>query len=262
MTAQLISLAPGVNLLHNGVNPGSSVAEALRRQQFLPEPMRTQGQPDKPSQDDSVPLARSFPGTPDSEPSGEPPAQGQMQISDTALRRLSDTEPRPTDPQKIQAQAAQLASHLDSAFLKAGIDTREPVRINIHPLTGIPFVGEHPDKLRIQNLLDDTPDLVDQIRNVSLLASYHYQVRTPGPSVADTGATDTQTQPVSTTGTSSEPASPLFQAFMQPDSPVQSWRMQQALALYRNPDEPDPVSLLYQPLQGLHTEQLPQPARR
>lgn len=76
----------------------------------------------------------------------------------------------------VQTMAAQLSSSMDSIFLKAGIDTSKPIRINIHPYTGIPFVGEHPDKGRIQRLLDDTPDLLRKIKNLNSVASYSYQI--------------------------------------------------------------------------------------
>jgi len=106
--------------------------------------------------------------------------EGQVQLSAQAQnlsKSLQDSQP---NWQQVQALAAQLSSNMDSLFLKAGIDTSMPIRINIHPFSGIPFVGEHPDKERIQALLNDTPDILSQIKHANSIASYSYQVSQTG----------------------------------------------------------------------------------
>lgn len=117
-----------------------------------------------------------------SEENGQPHNQSfstrsqEVVISDTAQKLNQELSSDQPNWQEVQALAAQLSSSMDSAFLKAGIDTSQPIRINIHPFTGIPFVGEHPDKNRIQALLDGTPELLQQIKNVNTVASYSYRV--------------------------------------------------------------------------------------
>ena len=99
----------------------------------------------------------------------------KVAISTAAIELSQNPIDGQPDWQRVKALAGQLSHTMDTLFLKAGIDTSQPIRINIHPYTGIPFVGEHPDKERIQTLLDETPDLLQQIKNVNTLASYSYQ---------------------------------------------------------------------------------------
>lgn len=113
-----------------------------------------------------------------------------IQLSEQALQLSQNLSDKKPDWQQVQALASQLSTNLDSLFLKAGIDTSQPIRINIHPYTGMPFVGEHPDKNRIQTLLDDTPNLLQQIKNVNAVASYSYQVSQSMHGVSSLNATD------------------------------------------------------------------------
>lgn len=147
MIGQVIRQTLGLSLLTSGASEKASEIEATNPEQ--------QSQPEK------------------QEVTAE---QSEVAISDLAKQlslNLDDDEP---DWKQVQAMASQLSSTMESLFLKAGIDTSAPIRINIHPYTGTPFVGEHPDKGRIQRLLDETPDILQQIKNVNTVASYSYQI--------------------------------------------------------------------------------------
>lgn len=147
MIGQVISNTLGLSLLNTGTSRSSSQIEAVNAEE--------QGQSHNQT---------TLPDRPD------------VSISDLAKELSLNPEDGEPNWKQVQMMASQLASNMDTVFLKAGIDTSKPVRINIHPYTGIPFVGEHPDKGRIQRLLDDTPDLLQQIKNVNTVASYSYQV--------------------------------------------------------------------------------------
>lgn len=101
--------------------------------------------------------------------------KAEVNISKPAMELSLRNEAEEPNWEQVQAMASQLSNNMDSMFLKAGIDTSQAIRINIHPFSGIPFVGDHPDKSRIQSLLDNTPSVLEQIKNVNALASYSYR---------------------------------------------------------------------------------------
>lgn len=100
----------------------------------------------------------------------------QVSLSQKARQLNAQTNEDEPDWQQVQEMAGQLSFSLQRLFLQAGIDTSEPVRINVHPYTGMPFISNHPDKARIQALLNGMPDILDQIRSVNAAASYSYKV--------------------------------------------------------------------------------------
>lgn len=147
MIGQVISQTLGLSLLTSGASPKASDTETVN--------------PDKETQNGRHELQADRP---------------EVVISDAAKElsiNFSDDEP---NWKQVQMMASHLFSNMDSLFMKAGINTAEPIRINIHPYTGIPFVGEHPDKGRIQRLLDETPEVLQQIKNVNTVASFSYQI--------------------------------------------------------------------------------------
>ena len=147
MIGQVISQTLGLSLLNSGASQKAPQIEAVNSE----EQGQTHNQTSLPEKADVV-------------------------ISDAAKELSLNLDADEPNWKQVQAMASQLSSNMDIVFLKAGIDTSKPIRINIHPYTGIPFVGEHPDKGRIQSLLDDTPDLLQQIKNVNTVASYSYQI--------------------------------------------------------------------------------------
>lgn len=150
----------------------------------------------------------------------------EVSLSETALE-LSQSDPG-AEPnwKQVQAMAGQLSSSMDTVFLKAGIDTSQPIRINIHPFTGIPFVGEHPDKGRIQRLLDDTPDILQQIKNVNSVASFSYQASQASHGVPSSVG---RTQSISQSMTGQ----------------ISGTRLQSALGLYEQASQATRISMEY-----------------
>jgi len=155
------------------------------------------------------------------------PSKSEVEISDTALElslHLTEDEP---NWKRVQAMASQLSSNMDSNFLKAGIDTSQPIRINIHPFTGIPFVGDHPDKSRIQNLLDNTPSLIEQIKNVNHVASYSYQASQAANGISSS-------------------ATPMNDAYLRTSKANPNTRLQSALEQYEQSSQVTRISMQYQ----------------
>jgi len=147
MIGQVISQTLGLSLLNSGVSQKAPQIEAVNSEE--------QGQ----THNQAFSTERA-----------------EVVISDTGKELSLNLDSDEPNWKQVQAMASQLSSNMDIAFLKAGIDTTMPIRINIHPYTGTPFVGEHPDKGRIQRLLDDTPDILQQIKNVNTVASVSYQI--------------------------------------------------------------------------------------
>jgi len=174
--------------------------------------------------------------------------QSEVVISDLAKQlsfNLDDDEP---DWKQVQTMASQLFSNMESLFLKMGIDTSAPIRINIHPYTGTPFVGEHPDKERIQRLLDETPDILQQIKNVNTVASYSYQI-----SQSNHGVSSSAT-PMATT--SAQPTSSEHQA-------ITHNKLHSALELYEQTTHTTRISMEYKHDMGISLDVLsPSKARR
>lgn len=202
MIGQVISQTLGLSLLNTGASQSSPQVEAVNAEE--------QGQSHNQA---------AIPQRPD------------VSISDLAKELSLNSDSDEPNWKQVQMMASQLASNMDSLFLKAGIDTSKPVRINIHPYTGIPFVGEHPDKGRIQRLLDDTPDLLQQIKNVNTVASYSYQV-----SQSNHGLSSSATPMSSSTTQSAQPES----------NKVTSTRLQNALEQYEQTTQITRISMQYE----------------
>lgn len=211
-------------------------------------------------------LGLSSPGSEASPPpvAEQPPVQGRQEqsrsdtesgqvrdkvrLSETGVelsRKLPEDQP---DWQQVRAMAAQLSTNMDSLFLKAGVDTSQPIRINIHPYTGIPFVGEHPDKSRIQNLLDHTPDLLEQIRQVNAVASYSYQASQSQHGLNSNATVSLQNNNAAT----------------PPNMPSQASLRQSAMELYEENLQTTRLSMAYYPQQGIDLDviSLNQPRRQ
>lgn len=212
MIGQVIRQTLGLSLLTSGASEKASEIEATNPEQ--------QSQPEK------------------QEVTAE---QSEVAISDLAKQlslNLDDDEP---DWKQVQAMASQLSSTMESLFLKAGIDTSAPIRINIHPYTGTPFVGEHPDKGRIQRLLDETPDILQQIKNVNTVASYSYQI-----SQSNHGVSSSAT-PMATT--SAQPTSSEHQA-------ITHNKLHSALELYEQTTHTTRISMEYKHDMGISLDVL------
>ena len=202
MIGQVISQTLGLSLLNTGASQSSPQVEAINAEE--------QGQ---------------------SHNQTATPQRPDVSISDLAKELSLNSDSNEPNWKQVQIMASQLASNMDNLFLKAGIDTSKPVRINIHPYTGIPFVGEHPDKGRIQRLLDDTPDLLQQIKNVNTVASYSYQV-----SQSNHGLSSSATPMSSPTTQNAQPES----------NKVTSTRLQNALEQYEQTKQTTRISMQYE----------------
>ena len=202
MIGQVISQNLGLSLLNTGASQSSPQVEAVNSEE--------QGQ---------------------SHNQAAIPQRSDVSISDLAKELSLNSDSDEPNWKQVQMMASQLASNMDSLFLKAGIDTSKPVRINIHPYTGIPFVGDHPDKGRIQRLLDETPDLLQQIKSVNTLASYSYQV-----SQSNHGLSSSATPMSLPTTQSAQPES----------NKVTSTRLQNALEQYEQTTQTTRISMQYE----------------
>lgn len=139
-----------------------------------------------------------------------------------AARNLNNTADEVgVDWKGVTTLAGKLNSNLHSVFTQYGIDTSQPIRINVNPFTGVPVIGDHPDKERIIQLLQNKPEIVKQIHTVNSVANYSYQ--------------------------SSQRETP------QPTAPVspQASKVQSALNQYAQNSQTSLVSLQFDKLNGL-----------
>lgn len=103
-----------------------------------------------------------------------------------AGKNLKNTEDEiGVDWKGVTTLAGRLNSNLQAVFTQYGIDTSKPIRINVNPFTGVPVVGDHPDKERITSLLQNKPEIVKQIHTINSVANYSHQAaqrENPAPS--------------------------------------------------------------------------------
>lgn len=99
----------------------------------------------------------------------------QVEISAAAKNLNNIADDAGVDWQGVETLGSRLSQSLDAVFAQYGIDTSTPININVNPFTGVPFVGEHPDKARIAQLLQNQPELMKQIQTINSVANYSYQ---------------------------------------------------------------------------------------
>lgn len=145
----------------------------------------------------------------------------QVELSSAAKNLNTVADEAGVDWKGVQTLGSRLSTSLDATFAQHGIDTTKPIKININPFTGIPFVGDHPDKGRIAQLLQNKPELMKQVQTLNSVANYSYQ---------------------SSERESAQPAAPT--------SP-QASRVQSALNQYNQNSQNSLVSLQFDKVNGL-----------
>jgi len=145
----------------------------------------------------------------------------QVELSSAAKNLNNVADDAGVDWQGVETLGSRLSQSLDAVFTQYGIDTSKPININVNPFTGMPFVGDHPDKVRIAQLLQNKPELMKQIQTINSVANYSYQ---------------------STQRDSSQSAAPTT---------PQASRVQSALNQYTQNSQNSLVSLQFDKLNGL-----------
>lgn len=80
----------------------------------------------------------------------------------------------------VQALSANLSRDLNDLFLKAGINTKTPVEIDIDEKTmAITVKGDRPDKEKILELINGSEKIKSQIRTVAAISSHAISMAEP-----------------------------------------------------------------------------------
>ncbi|OPX56663.1 hypothetical protein SAMN02745127_00471 [Oceanospirillum multiglobuliferum] len=99
----------------------------------------------------------------------------QVKISSAAQSLNENNDALSSDWKGVKTLATRLRTTLDAIFLASGVDTSTPIKISVDPSSGKLRVGNHPDKARIESLLNERADVGKQIFSVSSVANYSYQ---------------------------------------------------------------------------------------
>lgn len=99
----------------------------------------------------------------------------QVKISSAAQSLNENNDALSSDWKGVKTLSARLRTTLDAIFLASGVDTSTPIKISVDPSSGKLRVGNHPDKARIEALLNDRADVGKQIFSVTSVANYSYQ---------------------------------------------------------------------------------------